>query len=266
MLAVSLATEPLGFFGALIVIIIALMFFGVAIAVTLGPIALVIAAIVRALRNSAATNSAGTHAPGTNAPGMSITMSAGTRVVALDQVSSFGQAFSASLQRGLGGQLGQTVAQMMALAAAQHPLELQLAPMVMAIEAARRQGDVAPVRPFLTDRFAARFTASAVPVVGQGAISHMVLGDDAVDHDGRLVIRVDRGTAGTEFWTFQRDTSAVPDGTPIACPKCGAPTAGDRGGTCRFCGAVFSTTAPVLPGPVRWLLDDISVAPPALAA
>lgn len=259
--AVSLATVPLGFFGALIVIIIALMFFGVAIAVTLGPIALVIAAIVRSLRNSAATNS-----PGTNAPGMSITMSSGTRVVALDPASSFGQAFSASLQRGLGGQLGQTVAQMMTLAAAQHPLELQLAPMVMAIEAARRQGDVVPVRPFLTDRFAARFTASAAAVAGQGGLSHMVLGEDAVAHDGRVVIRVDRGTVGAEYWSFQRDTSAVPDGTPIACPKCGAPTAGDRGGTCRFCGATFSTTLPALPAPTRWLLDDIAATPPAIAA
>lgn len=259
--AVSLATEPLGFFGALIVIIIALMFFGVAIAVTLGPIALVIAAIVRSLRNSAATKS-----PGSNARGMSITMSSGTRVVALDAASSFGQAFSASLQRGLGGQLGQTVAQMMTLAAAQHPLELQLAPMVMAIEAARRHGDLVPVRPFLTDGFAARFTASAAAVAGQAGLSRMVLGDDAVAHDGRVVIRVDRGTAGTEYWTFQRDRSAVPDGTPIACPKCGAPTAGDYAGTCRFCGAVFSTAAPALPQPVRWLLDDISAAPPAIAA
>ena len=264
--AVLLAAEPLGFFGALIVIIIALVVFGIAIAFTFGPIALVIAAIVRSLRNSAAANSPGTNAPGTSAPGMSITMSAGTRVVALDPASSFGQAFSASLQRGLGGQLGQTVAQMMALAAAQHPLELQLAPMVMAIEAARRQGDVVPVRPFLTDRFAARFTASAAAVAGQGGISHTVLGDDAVGHDGRVVIRVDRGTAGTEYWTFQRDTSVLPDGTPIACPKCGAPTAGDRDGTCRFCGATFSTALPALPAPTRWLLDDISATPPALAA
>jgi hypothetical protein len=257
--AVSLAAEPLGFFGALIVIIVALLFFGVAIAVTLGPIALVIAAIVKSLRNSAATN-----APGANAPGMSITMSSGTRVVALDPASSFGQAFSASLQRGLGGQLGQTLAQMMTLAAAQQPLEVQMAPMVLAIEAARRRGDVASVRSFLTDRFALRFAASAAAVASHGGLSHMVLKDDAVAQDGRVVIRVDRGTGGAEYWTFQRDTSAVPDGTPIACPGCGAPTAG--GGTCRFCGATFSTTLPALPEPTRWLLDDISATPPALAA
>ena len=261
MQAVSLASGPLGLFGALIVIIIALLFFGVAIAVTFGPIALVIAAIVKSFRNSAPSNS-----PRANGPGMSITMSSGTRVVALDPASSFGQAFSASLQRGLGGQLGQTLAQMMTLAAAQQPLEVQMAPMVLAIEAARRQGDVAPVRSFLSDRFAVRFMASAAAVAGQGGLSHMVLGDDAVAHDGRVVIRVDRGTAGTEYWTFQRDTSAVPDGTPIVCPKCGAPTAGDRGGTCRFCGATFSTTLPALPVPARWLLDDISGTPPALAA
>jgi len=259
--AVSLASEPLGLFGALIIIIIALLFFGVAIAVTLGPIALVIAAIVKSLRNSATTSS-----PGADAPGMSITMSSGTRVVALDPASTFGQAFSASLKRGLGGQLGQTLAQMMTLAAAQHPLEVQMAPMVLAIEAARRQGDVASVRSFLSDGFAVRFTASAASVAGQGGVSHMVLGDDAVAHDGRVVIRVDRGTAGAEYWTFQRDASAVPDGTPIVCPKCGAPTAADRGGTCRFCGATFSTALPALPAPTRWLLDDISATPPTLAA
>ena len=261
MQSVYLATAPLGFFGALIVIIIALLLFGVAIAVTLGPIALVIAAIVRSLRNSAATT-----APGPSAPGMSFTMSSSTRMVALDPASSFGQAFSASLQRGLGGQLGQTLAQMMTLAAAQQPLEMQIAPMVLAIEAARRQGDLASVRSFLTDRFAVRFTASAAAVAGQAGLSHMVLADDAVAHDGGVVIRVDRGTVGAEYWTFQRDASAVPDGTPIVCPKCGAPTAGDRGGTCRFCGATFSTALPALPAPTRWLLDDISATPPALAA
>jgi len=258
--AVSLAAEPLGFFGALIVIIVALLFFGVAIAVTLGPIALVIAAIVKSLRNSAATN-----APGAKAPGMSITMSSGTRVVALDPATSFGQAFSASLQRGLGGQLGQTLAQMMTLAAAQQPLEVQMAPMVLAIEAARRQGDVASVRSFLTDRFAVRFTASAAAVAGQGSLSHMVLEGDAVAHDGRVVIRLDRGSAGTEYWTFQRE-AAVPAGTPVSCPRCGAPTAGDTAGTCRFCGVTLSTTPPALPSPTRWLLDDITATPPALAA
>jgi len=187
-------------------------------------------------------------------------------MVALDPASSFGQAFSASLQRGLGGQLGQTLAQMMTLAAAQQPLEMQIAPMVLAIEAARRQGDLASVRSFLTDRFAVRFTASAAAVAGQAGLSHMVLANDAVAHDGGVVIRVDRGSVGAEYWTFQRDASAVPDGTPIVCPKCGAPTAGDRGGTCRFCGATFSTALPALPAPTRWLLDDISATPPALAA
>src|ERR1700704_3080287 len=144
--ALPLASEPLGFFGALIVIIISLLFLGVFIAATFGPIALVIAAIVKSFRNSAANTS-----PGVSASAMTFTMSSGTRVVALDPASPFAQAFGASLQRGLGGQLGQTLAQMMTLAAAQHPLELQLAPMVMAIEAARRQGHGTPVRPFLSD-------------------------------------------------------------------------------------------------------------------
>src|SRR5205823_9161789 len=88
------------------------------------------------------------------------------------------------------------------------PLEVQMAPMVLAIEAARRQDDVASVRSFLTDRFAVRFTASAAAVAGQGGLSHMVLADDAVAHDGRVVIRLDRGSAGTEYWTFHRDAPA----------------------------------------------------------
>src|SRR5207302_9610719 len=128
--AVSLATEPLGFFGVLILIIVALLFLGVFIAVTFGPIALVIAAVVRSLRNSAASNS-----PGPIPTGMSITMSAGMREVALDPASSLGQAFTANLQRRLRGHLGQTVPHMMPLAAAQHPLEPQLAPMAMDTEA-----------------------------------------------------------------------------------------------------------------------------------
>jgi len=142
--------------------------------------------------------------------------------------------------------------------------------MVMAIEAARRQGSVASVRPFLTDQFAARFPTD--PGGWQGglpAISHMALGEDAVVHGDRAVIRIERGTMAapsSEYWTFQRGPSALPDGTPLACPRCGAPTTGDSAGTCRFCGATFSTKVPALPQPVRWLLDDISATRPALAA
>src|SRR5207244_9434765 len=152
-----------------------------------GPIALVIAAIVKSFRNSAVTNS-----PRAGGPAMTVTLSSGTRVVALNPASPFAQAFGASLQRGLGGQLGQTLAQMMTMAAAQQPVEIQLAPIVMAIEAARRQGDVVPVHPFLTDRFAARFTAAAAAVAGQEGLSHMVLGDDPVGHDGRVGHCADR--------------------------------------------------------------------------
>ena len=265
--SLPLASAPLGFFGALIVIIISVLFLGVFIAATFGPIALVIAAIVKSFRNSAANTS-----PGVSAPAMTFTMSSGARVVALDPASPFAQAFGASLQRGLGGQLGQTLAQMMTLAAAQHPLELQLAPMVMAIEAARRQGDGAPVRPFLSDRFAARFPSPSGGGQGWGLapISHMTLpNEDRLAHGDRVVIQVFRGTAGSspsEYWSFQRDATAAATGTPITCPACGAPTAGDHGGTCRFCGATFSTAQPTLPSPTRWLLDDISATPPAIAA
>ena len=262
-----LASDPSTFSGALTVIIIGLLLIGVFLAATFGPIALVIAAIVRSLRSSTATTS-----PGTNPPAIDITMSAGTRVIALDPGSSFAQAFGASLQRGLGGQLGQSLAQIMTMAAEQHPLELQLAPIVMAVEAARRQGNAAPVRQFLTDGFAARFPslAGAGPGGSPAAIAHMALANEgAVATGDHVVIRIDRLAAGTtqsEYWSFQRDATAVPDGNPIVCPRCGAPTAGDRGGTCRFCGATFSTTVPALPQPVRWLLDDISATPPAIAA
>lgn len=262
-----LATEPLGFLGVLIFIIIALLFFGVFIAVTFGPIALVIAAIVRAFRNSAATTSTRI-----SSDGVSVTTSSSSEVVVTEGFGgSFGQAFGASLQRALGPQLGQAMGQMLAMAAAQHPVELQLAPLVMAIDAARRDGNMAPVRPFLTDRFASRFPSAYAG--GQGGattvLSHMALMNEGAAPGDHVVMRIDRGAAGgahSEYWSFQRDTSAVPDGTPVVCPRCGAPTAGDHRGSCRFCGATFSTTAPALPQPTRWLLDDISSTPPALAA
>jgi hypothetical protein len=256
-----------GFFGVLLFMIFALLMLGVIIAVTFGPIALVIAAIVKSFRNSATTLS-----PGTSGPGMSFTMSSSTRVIAVDPGSPFAQAFGASLQRGLGGQLGQTLAQMMTLAAAQHPLELQLAPIVMAIEAARLQGDAASVRPFLTDQFAARFPSPSGGWQGGGsaAISHMTVpNEDRIVNGNHVVIQVFRGAPGprpSEYWSFHRDVAAVPAGTPLVCPRCGAPTAGDSAGTCRFCGATFSTAAPALPQPTRWLLDDISATPPAIAA
>jgi hypothetical protein len=262
MYGLPLASDPMGFFGALIVIIVLLLFFGVFIAITFGPIALVIAAIVKSFRNSTPTSS-----PGINSLGTSFTVSTGERVVALDPGSSFSQAFGASLQGALGPELGQTLGKMLAMAAAQHPLELQLAPIVMAVEAARRDGHVASVRPFLTDRFASRFTAASPAPTG---IAHLALASEAAVASGdHVVIRIERGTTGSapsEYWSFQRDTSVVPDGTPVVCPQCGAPTAGDAAGTCRFCGATFSTAAPALPQPTRWLLDDISDAPPALAA
>jgi hypothetical protein len=261
--ALPLATGPLGFLGVLVFMIIVLLFLGVFSAATFGPIALIIAAIVKSFRNSGATIS-----PGTNLPGMSVTMSSSTRVIAVDPGSPFAQAFGASLQRGLGGQLGQALAQMMTLAAAQQPLELQLAPIVMAIEAARLQGDAASVRPFLTDQFAARFPSPSGG--GSAAISHMTVPNgDRMVNGNHVLIEVFRGSAGpkpSEYWSFQRDVAAVPEGTPVICPRCGAPTAGDNAGTCRFCGATFSTTAPVLPQPTRWLLADISNTPPALAA
>ena len=267
MYGLPLASDPMGFFGALIVIIVLLMFFGVFIATTFGPIALVIAAIVKSFRNSAPTGS-----PGFKFPGTSFTTSSGERVIAVDPASTFGQAFGATLQQALGQQLGQKLGQMVAMAAAQHPLELQLAPIVVAVEAARRQGNAAPVRPFLTDQFAARFPT--LPGVeqggGSGAISHMELANrTAVASGDHVVIRIDRGGTGaihSEYWSFQRDASAVPEGTPVVCPQCGAPTAEDHSGTCRFCGATFSTTAPALPQPTRWLLDDISGTTPAIAA
>ena len=254
-----LASDPLGFFGALIFFIIVLMFLGVFSAATFGPIALVIAAIVKSIRNSTVTNPNATGLPGIDV------ISPGTRVVAVDPGSSFGQAFSASLQRSLGPQLGATLGQFVAMAAAQHPLELQLAPLVLAIESARRQGDAAPVRQFLTDRLASTFAAAA-PGAG---ISHMALASGSAISGDHVVIRLDRGTgvgARSEYWTFEKAEPTAPEGTPLVCPRCGAPTAGDNAGTCRFCGATFSTTAPALPQPTRWLLDDISGTPPALAA
>ncbi len=263
--ALPLASDPGGFFGALIFIIVLLLFFGVFIATTLGPIALVIAAIVKSFRNSAASGS-----PGFKLPGTSFTTSSGRRGMAVDPASTFGQAFGATLQQALGQQLGEKLGQMVAMAAAQHPLELQLAPIVVAVETARRQGNAAPVRPFLTDQFAARFPSlhGGDQSGSLAAISHMALLNEGTQPGDHLVIRIDRGTGAvhSEYWSFQRDTSVVPDGTPVVCPKCGAPTAGDHAGTCRFCGATFSTAAPALPQPTRWLLDDVSNVPPAVAA
>jgi len=258
-----LASDPMGLFGVLIFIIVILLFFGVAIATTLGPIALVIAAIVKSFRNSAPAGS-----PGFGSPGTSFTVSS-ERLIAVDPASPMAQAFGATLQQALGQQLGQKLGQMVAMAAAQHPLELQLAPIVMAVEAARRQGNAAPVRPFLTDQFAARFPSQAGQGGVLGAICHMELAKKAgVATGDHLVLRIDRGSIAvrSEYWSFEPDTSAVPDGTPVVCPKCGAPTAEDHAGTCRFCGATFSTAAPTLPQPTRWLLDDISNVPPAVAA
>jgi hypothetical protein len=255
-----LVSDISGLFGTLVVFGIILVVVGVLNAASFVSALPAIAEIVKAIRSSSTTN-----ANGAGVPGIDV-ISPGARVVAVDPESSFGQAFAASLQRNLGPQLGETLGQLAAMAAAQHPLELQLAPLVLTIEAARRRGDAAPVRAFLTDRFASTFIAAAPDLAG---IAHLGLAQGNAATGDRVVVRIDRGAgmnSRREYWTFQKAASAAPEGTPAKCPQCGAPTAGDYSGTCRFCGASISTAAPVLPKPTRWLLDDISGAPPALAA
>ncbi|MDQ6712894.1 MAG: hypothetical protein M3Z28_06845 [Candidatus Dormibacteraeota bacterium] len=110
MYGLPLTSDPMGFFGALIVIIVLLAVFGVFIFLTLGPIALVIAAIVKSFQNSAAIGS-----PKFKSSGTSFTMSSGERVIAVDPASPIGQAFGATLQQALGQQLGQKLGQMVAL-------------------------------------------------------------------------------------------------------------------------------------------------------
>jgi hypothetical protein len=255
-----LVSDISGLFGTLVVFGIILIVIGALNAASFVSALPAIAEILKSIRSSTTTNPNGTGVPGIDV------ISPGTRVVAIDPGSSFAQAFGASFQRSLGPQLGQTLGQLAAMAAAQHPLELQLAPLVMAIELARRQGNVASVSQFLTDRFASSFTA-APP--GSAGISHMALASGSAVAGDHVVIRIDRSTgvaAHSEYWSFEKAAPTAPEGTPVVCPGCGAPTAGDNAGTCRFCGATFSTTAPALPQPTRWLLDDISGTPPALAA
>ena len=250
-----LATDPLGWLGVLVFIIVFFLFLGVFIAATLGPIAFVIAMIVKSLRSSSAPNAAA---------------ASGGQVLVSGPGASFAQAFGAALQQNVGQQLGQQLGQMLAQAAAQHPLTLQLAPTVMAIDAARRQGDLAPVRRFLTGWFAEHADVALGTAPGLGRISQItVVGDQAATHADHAVIRITRAgglAIHEEYWSFQRDTAAPPDGTPTQCPKCGAPTAGDTSGACRFCGFSFFTSGPILPTPACWLLDDITSNPPALAA
>ena len=250
-----LATDPLGWLGVLVFIIVVSLFLGVFIAATLGPIAFVIAMIVKLLRSSSGNNTAA---------------ASGGQVLVSGPGASFAQAFGAALQQNLGQQLGQQLGQVLAQAAAQYPLTLQLAPTVMAIDAARRQGDLTPVRRFLTGRFAESAGVAAGTAPALDGISRMtVVGDEAATHADHAVIRITRagGLANhEEYWSFQRDSAAPPDGTPTQCPHCGAPTAGDMSGACRFCGFSFFTSGPALPAPPRWLLDAISDAPPALAA
>jgi hypothetical protein len=96
-----------------------------------------------------------------------------------------------------------------------------------------------------------------------------VQGDEKAAHADQAVIRVTRANGlaiHDEYWNFVRDAAAAPEGTPTQCPRCAAPTAGNQSGACRFCGFSFFTSAPVLPAPARWLLDDITNSPSALAA
>ena len=91
----------MGLFGVLIFIVVIVLVFAVSIATTLGPIALVIAAIVKSFRNSAPTGS-----PGVGSAGTSFTVSS-ERLIVVDPASPMAQAFGATLQQALGQQLGQ---------------------------------------------------------------------------------------------------------------------------------------------------------------
>jgi hypothetical protein len=73
------------------------------------------------------------------------------------------------------------------------------------------------------------------------------------------------GTPISEYWSFV--TSAPLGSLPATCPNCGAPTGGGATGVCAYCQAtLIGNSSGEAAVPTVWLVDDISLSPPAAAA
>jgi hypothetical protein len=162
------------------------------------------------------------------------------------------------------------VGQNLAVGVLTNPLITQVTTIMAAVRVCRQPGASQVPTRVITPRLAAAWTQRVAPLPG-GLFSMTELharplprtpvgAQMLVWFKGHL-----NGTALTEYWSFV--TSAPLGGLPAACPSCGAPTsASSSTGVCAYCHANLVAGLGVGAAPPVWLVDDISLSPPATAA
>ena len=151
-----------------------------------------------------------------------------------------------------------------------NPLILQVTTIMAAVRLSLR-GASRPPTQFITPRLAAGWAqlAAALPD-GAFSMSELHLQPLPATSVGARMLVWFKGHSNlrpsAEYWTFV--TSAPLGSLPAKCPNCGAPTASSSTtGICAYCNATLVAASVEGGGaaPV-WLVDDISLSPPASAA
>lgn len=153
-----------------------------------------------------------------------------------------------------------------------NPVIIQLMTIMGGVQRGRQPGSTQVPTQFLTQRLAAAWGSGLLALPsGMFQIIELHARPQTPTPVGERMLvwfkaRINIGAPFTEYWTFV--TTAPLTSLPARCPSCGAPTAGSATtGICRYCQTVLVTSPVANSGaPPKWLVDEISLTPPAAAA
>jgi hypothetical protein len=195
-------------------------------------------------------------------------------LAALKGLSSIGQTLSgrsAGAAQPLAGPVD-LVGQSLAVGIMTNPAIIQLRTIMAGVQLCRQPGSNQVPTQFLTQRLAASW-GTGLPALPTGMFQMLELHarpQTPTPVGERMLVwvkgRINAGAPFTEYWTFV--TTAPLASLPAKCPSCGAPTAASTTtGICAYCQTVLVTFPAANSGtPATWVVDEISVTPPAAAA
>jgi hypothetical protein len=153
-----------------------------------------------------------------------------------------------------------------------NPVIIQLMTIIGGVQRSRQPGSTQVPTQFLTQRLAASWGSGMLTLPsGMFQIIELHARPQTPTPVGERMLvwfkaRLNVGAPFTEYWAFV--TTAPLTSLPARCPSCGAPTAGSATtGICPYCQTVLVTSPVTNSGaPPTWLVDEISLTPPAAAA
>lgn len=164
------------------------------------------------------------------------------------------------------------VGENLALGIMTNPAIIQLTSIMGGVQLCRQRGSNQVPTQFLTQRLAASWGTGLLALpTGMFQIIELHARPQTPTPVGERMLvwfkaRINLGAPFTEYWTFV--TTAPLTSLPVRCPSCGAPTAGSATtGICPYCQTVLVTSPAANSGALpTWLVDEISMTPPAAAA